>query len=268
MNNQFETERSSNRTLVVQAADRLQQIVELQTSLELQRQMARSDSERLHQLEEQVNKLSEENSQCHQRLQSAEKELQQWREKTKQLEAEMEHTHTEAVLQKNVVDALTTAVKERTAECTVGDERMSEKQEKDRRIDELIAQKASLEKRCQQLQEEEEKNKVVLESQALSVQALSKSLGEEREQNRQLQSEAAESKKREDFWRQEIATFRISLEQIESMLNRDRAEWQEALEVPGKGKKLDSIYQKNLSINQLKDENRRLIAKVVVRGAA
>ena len=109
---------------------------------------------------------------------------------------------------------------------------------------------------------------MVLESQALSVQALSKSLGEEREQTRQLQSEAVESKKREDFWRQEIATFRISLEQIESMLNRDRAEWQEALEVPGKGKKLDSIYQKNLSINQLKDENRRLIAKVVVRGAA
>lgn len=125
-----------------------------------------------------------------------------------------------------------------------------------------------MEKRCQQLQEEEEKNKVVLENQALSVQALSKSLGEEKEQNRQLQSEAVESKKREDFWRQEIATFRISLEQIESMLNRDRAEWQEALEVPGKSKKLDSIYQKNLSINQLKDENRRLIAKVVVCAAA
>ena len=126
MNNQFEAERSSNRTLVVQAADRLQQIVELQTSLELQRQMARSDSERLHQLEEQANKLSEEKNQCQQRLQSSEKELQQCYEKEKQLEEEIEHTRTEAVLQKNVVDALTAAVKERTAECTVGDEKVRE----------------------------------------------------------------------------------------------------------------------------------------------
>lgn len=49
------------------------------------------------------------------------------------------------------------------------------------------------------------------------------------------------------------------------MVEKDHAEFQEqqreASAVATKSK-MDSIYQKNLSINQLKEENRKLIAKV------
>ena len=52
---------------------------------------------------------------------------------------------------------------------------------------------------------------------------------------------------------------------IREMVEKDHAEFQEqqreASAVAAKSK-MDSIYQKNLSINQLKEENRKLIAKV------
>lgn len=52
---------------------------------------------------------------------------------------------------------------------------------------------------------------------------------------------------------------------IREMVEKDHAEFQEqqreASAVATKSK-MDSIYQKNLSINQLKEENRKLIAKV------
>lgn len=47
-------------------------------------------------------------------------------------------------------------------------------------------------------------------------------------------------------------------------MEKDRAEYMEQQkEASNAGaKKMDSIYQKNISINQLKEENRKLIAKV------
>lgn len=57
---------------------------------------------------------------------------------------------------------------------------------------------------------------------------------------------------------------------IREMVEKDHAEFQEqqreASAVAAKSK-MDSIYQKNLSINQLKEENRKLIAKVGQRRA-
>lgn len=47
-------------------------------------------------------------------------------------------------------------------------------------------------------------------------------------------------------------------------MEKDRAEYVEQQKEANAGAKakMDSIYQKNISINQLKEENRKLIAKV------
>lgn len=57
---------------------------------------------------------------------------------------------------------------------------------------------------------------------------------------------------------------------IREMVEKDHAEFQEQQREASAGaakSKMDSIYQKNLSINQLKEENRKLIAKVGQRRA-
>ena len=246
----------------MQAADRLQQIVELQTSLELQRQLTQTDAERFQRLEESTQRLEWEKRQLEQQLRAMEVDSKQSKAQTKRLEEEMERIQVEGTLQKNVVDALTTAVKQRTAECTVELTRKSEKQEKERQLDELAAQKDSLEKRIQLSQEEEEKRKVVMENQTLSIQALSKSLADEKEKRERSEAALEDSKKREDFLHQGMKAMQSSIEQIEVMLNRNRAEWQEMGEMNAKGKKMDSVFQKALSMNQLKEENRKLTAKV------
>lgn len=119
LNNQFEAERTSNRTLVVQAADRLQQIVELQTALELQRHDAQADAERLQRLEDSIQRVEAEKQSLEQQLHTLEVESERSKEQSKRLKEEMERVHVEGTIQKNVVDALTAAVKQRTAECTV-----------------------------------------------------------------------------------------------------------------------------------------------------
>lgn len=101
-----------------------------------------------------------------------------------------------------------------------------------------------------------------MESQTLSIQALSKSLADEKEKREQSEAALEDSKKREDFLRSGMAAMQASIEQIEVMLNRNRAEWQEMGEMNAKGKKTDSVFQKALSMNQLKEENRKLTAKV------
>ena len=123
LNNQFESERTSNRTLVVQAADRLQQIVELQTALELQRHDTQVDAERLQRLEESLQRVEAEKQNLEQQLHTVELESERSKEQSKRLKEEMERVHAEGTIQKNVVDALTAAVKQRTAECTVESER-------------------------------------------------------------------------------------------------------------------------------------------------
>ena len=123
LNNQFESERTSNRTLVVQAADRLQQIVELQTALELQRHDTQADAERLQRLEESLQRVEAEKQNLEQQLHTVELESERSKEQSKRLKEEMERVHAEGTIQKNVVDALTAAVKQRTAECTVESER-------------------------------------------------------------------------------------------------------------------------------------------------
>lgn len=123
LNNQFESERTSNRTLVVQAADRLQQIVELQTALELQRHDTQADAERLQRLEESLQRVEVEKQNLEQQLHTVELESERSKEQSKRLKEEMERVHAEGTIQKNVVDALTAAVKQRTAECTVESER-------------------------------------------------------------------------------------------------------------------------------------------------
>ena len=101
-----------------------------------------------------------------------------------------------------------------------------------------------------------------MESQTLSIQALSKSLADEKEKREQSEAALEDSKKREDFLRSGMAAMQASIEQIEAMLSRNRAEWQEMGEMNAKGKKVDSVVQKALSMNQLKEENRKLTAKV------
>lgn len=101
-----------------------------------------------------------------------------------------------------------------------------------------------------------------MESQTLSIQALSKSLADEKEKREQCEAALEDSKKREDFLRSGMAAMQASIEQIEAMLSRNRAEWQEMGEMNAKGKKVDSVVQKALSMNQLKEENRKLTAKV------
>ena len=246
----------------MQAADRLQQIVELQTALELQRRDAQADAERLQRLEESFQRSESAKQKLEQQLRALEAESQQSKAQSKRLEEEMERVHVEGTLQKNVVDALTAAVKQRTAECTVELDGRGEKQEKERQLDELAAQKDSLEKRIQLSQEEEEKRKVVMESQTLSIQALSKSLAEEKERREKSEAALEDSKKREDFLHQGMTAMQSSIDQIEAMLNRNRAEWQEMGEMSAKGKKVDAVFQKALSMNQLKEENRKLTAKV------
>ena len=123
LNNQFESERTSNRTLVVQAADRLQQIVELQTALELQRHDTQADAERLQRLEESLQRVEVEKQNLEQQLHTVELESERSKEQSKRLKEEMERVHAEGTIQKNVVDALTAAVKQRTAGCTVESER-------------------------------------------------------------------------------------------------------------------------------------------------
>lgn len=54
---------------------------------------------------------------------------------------------------------------------------------------------------------------------------------------------------------------------VRDMVEKDHAELQEQQREASAGEaktKMDSIYQKNLSINKLKEENRKLIAKVGV----
>lgn len=54
---------------------------------------------------------------------------------------------------------------------------------------------------------------------------------------------------------------------IKETVEKDRAEYveqQKEASSAGAKAKMDSIYQKNISINQLKEENRKLIAKVGV----
>ena len=123
LNNQFESERTSNRTLVVQAADRLQQIVELQTALELQRHDTQADAERMQRLKESLQRVEAEKQNLEQQLHTVELESERSKEQSKRLKEEMERVHAEGTIQKNVVDALTAAVKQRTAECTVESER-------------------------------------------------------------------------------------------------------------------------------------------------
>lgn len=105
-----------------------------------------------------------------------------------------------------------------------------------------------------------------MESQTLSIQALSKSLADEKEKREQSEAALEDSKKREDFLRSGMAAMQASIEQIEAMLSRNRAEWQEMGEMNAKGKKVDSVVQKALSMNQLKEENRKLTAKVGAGG--
>ena len=197
MASKLEKERSDRREAVVQATDRLQQLVAMQTQIGLERQAMSEDLNRLREYESQQVEMGR-------RAKAMEKEKKKLEARVKEEETlrvtvqeQLEGKKSEVLVQKDLNEALTAALQKKTVDVeNMAREVQSVRAESGARARELAA--------LGQTNKEMERKMERLQANITQLKATENAL---RVESSQLHAEAEEGKQRECVLRKEIAGF-------------------------------------------------------------
>lgn len=238
----------------MQNTDRLQQLVALQTEMGLERQRCAQDTERLAFLEKETLRLTGELQRTQRDYRSVGENYREAVNRIAKLEADIACAKADGLVLTNRVNALTRELEQKSEELEQTTEMLREHQ-------------VQVELQGKQLQTREEEKRVLQKQN----EELNRYIQSEEKEKESLQSviteqekEIEKQKEQETLLRQEIADFvgYVSFFDFQknalSLLQETVNQIQEQYERP-------ETHQSNQTLNQLREENRKLMNKVEVR---